>query len=130
MPRRSMTSSHWLMRAPGEMSTVWLGLAPSAAGIFTGDTAENLGGSFDNDADNNIFKATFGRGFGPLSFGNVAQTGLSEDFIRNDLTIVGSLFGGGDLGPVDIIYIPEPSSLVLLLLAAFALLARRRVPSV
>ena len=31
----------------------------SAAGIFTGDAAANLGGSFDNDADNNIFKATF-----------------------------------------------------------------------
>ena len=31
----------------------------SAGGIFTGEAAANLGGSFDNDADNNIFKATF-----------------------------------------------------------------------
>ncbi len=54
----------------------------SAAGIFTGDAAANLGGSFDNDADNNIFKATFGSSFGSLSFGNVAQAGLSEDFRR------------------------------------------------
>ena len=53
----------------------------SAAGIFTGDPAENLGGSFDNDADNNIFKATFGSSFGSLSFGNVAQAGLSEEFV-------------------------------------------------
>ena len=30
----------------------------SAGSIFTGAAAENLGGSFDNDADNNIFKAT------------------------------------------------------------------------
>ena len=102
----------------------------SAAAIFTGDAAMNLGGSFDNDADNNIFKATFGSSFGSLSLGNVAQTGLSEDFVLNDLTVVGSLAGGGDLGPVDLIYVPEPTSLVLLLLTAFALLARRRVPSV
>ena len=45
----------------------------SAASIFTGDPAQNLGGPFDNDADNNIFKATFGGGFGRISFGNVAH---------------------------------------------------------
>ena len=28
----------------------------SAAGIFTGKPAQNLGGSFDNDASENIFK--------------------------------------------------------------------------
>jgi hypothetical protein len=90
----------------------------SAASIFTGDAAQNLGGSFDNDADNNIFKATFGSSFGSLSFGNVAQAGLSEDFVLNDLTVIGSLAGGGDLGNVDLIYVPEPSSLILLVLAA------------
>ena len=102
----------------------------SAANIFTGNAAQNLGGSFDNDADNNIFKATFGSSFGSLSFGNVAQSGLAEDFLLGDLTVVGSLQGGGALGDVDLIYVPEPTSLVLLLLAAFALLARRRMPSV
>ena len=99
----------------------------SATGIFTGDAAENLGGSFDNDADDNIFKATFGSSFGTLSFGNVAQSGLTENFLLDDLTVVGSLQGGGALGDVDLIYVPEPTSLVLLLLAAFALLARPRV---
>ena len=88
----------------------------SAAGIFTRDAAENLGGSFDNDSDNNIFKATFGSSFGSLSFGTVAQAGLSEDFVLGDLTTVGSLAGGGDLGNVDLIYIPEPSTVVLLVL--------------
>jgi hypothetical protein len=53
----------------------------SAASIFTGDPAANLGGSFDNDADNNIFKATFGSSFGSISFGRVAQTGLSEALV-------------------------------------------------
>ena len=100
----------------------------SAAGIFTGDAAQNLGGSFDNDADNNIFKATFGSSFGSLSFGNVAQPGLSQDVVMNDLTVVGSLAGGGDLGNVDLIYVPEPSTFVLVGfgLAAFMGLARRR----
>ena len=93
----------------------------SAAGIFTGNPAENLGGSFDNDADNNIFKATFGSSFGSLSFGTVAQAGLSADFVANDLSVVGSLAGGGDLGAVDLIYVPEPGALVLLLIGGLGL---------
>ena len=86
----------------------------SAAGIFTGEAAQNLGGSFDNDADNNIFKATFGSSFGSVSFGNVAQAGLSEEFMLGDLSVVGSLAGGGDLGNVDLVYVPEPTSALLL----------------
>ncbi len=76
----------------------------SAAGVFTGEPARNLGGSFDNDSDWNIFKATFGSSFGPISFGNVAQTGLSHDVLLADLTAVGSVLGGGSLGQVDLIY--------------------------
>ena len=98
----------------------------SAGAIFTGDPAQNLGGSFDNDADNNIFKATFGSSFGSLSFGAVAQRWLSLDFILNDLTVVGSLEGGGGLGDVDLIPYPEPSSLLLALLGIVGLLHWRR----
>jgi hypothetical protein len=90
----------------------------SAGSIFTGDAALNLGGSFDNDADNNIFKATFGSSFGSLTFGAVAQRDLSEEFLLNDLTIIGSLAGGGDLGNVDLIYVPEPGSVLLLIIGA------------
>jgi hypothetical protein len=93
----------------------------STAGIFTGSPARNLGGSFDNDADANIFKATFGSSFGSLSFGNVAQSGFSEQFVLNDLTVIGSLAGGGDLGNVDLIYVPEPSAVVLVIAGAFSL---------
>ncbi len=94
----------------------------SAAGIFTGAAAQNLGGSFDNDSDNNIFKATFGSSFGSLSFGNVAQPGLTENFVLSDLSVVGSLSGGGPLGNVDLVYVPEPSAIVLAVLA-FLLMA-------
>ncbi len=100
----------------------------SAAGIFTGNAATNLGGSFDNDSDQNIFKATFGSSFGSLSFGNVAQPGLAEAFVLGDLTVVGSLAGGGGLGPVDLIYVPEPATLTLAwlgLLAFFAYQVRK-----
>jgi hypothetical protein len=98
----------------------------SAAGIFTADPAQNLGGSFDNDADGNIFKATFGGSFGSVSFGNVAQTGLSEEFMLGDLTVVGSLAGGGDLGNVDLIYVPEPATFLMLVLGLLAGLRLRR----
>ena len=102
----------------------------SAAGIFTGDPCANLGGSFDNcggpNNNNNIFKATFGSSFGSLSFGNVAQTGLTEDFVANDLTVVGSLAGGGDLGAVDLIYVPEPSTFVLAVMCLLGFLSVRR----
>ena len=93
----------------------------SAASIFTGDPAENLGGNFDNDADNNIFKATFGSSFGSVSFGKVAQAGLSQQFILGDLTVVGSLAGGGDLGAVDLLWPPEPSAFVLAVLGLLGL---------
>ena len=98
----------------------------SAAAVLTGQPAQNLGGSFDNDADDNIFKATFGSSFGSLSFGNVAQTGLAESFVLDDFTVVGSLAGGGDLGDVDLIYVPEPASFRLIVLGLIGLLGRRR----
>jgi hypothetical protein len=96
----------------------------SASAVFTGTPAQNLGGSFDNDSDGNIFKATFGSSFGSLSFGNVARTGLSEDFVANDLTVVGSLAGGGGLGNVDLIYVPEPAAIVLLVVGLAVVLVR------
>ncbi len=99
----------------------------SAGRIFTGAPAQNLGGSFDNDADNNIFKATFGSSFGSLSFGNVAQSGLSQQFVLNDLTVVGSLAGGGALGNVDLIFIPEPAAATLMAMGLLALAVIRRL---
>jgi hypothetical protein len=99
----------------------------SASGIFTGhEWAQNLDGSFDNHSEDNIFKATFGSSFGSLSFGMVAMIGLSEEFLLNDLTVVGSLDGGGDLGNVDLFYLPEPSSRLLALFGIIGLLHRHQ----
>ena len=99
----------------------------SASGIFIGEAAASLSGSFDNDMDGNIFKATFGSSFGSLSFGNVAQVGLSEEFVRNDLSVIGSLAGGGDLGNVDLIYVPEPATVLLLSIGLAMGLLRFRI---
>jgi len=76
-----------------------------------------LDGAFDNFASDNVFKATFGGSFGSISFGNVLPAGLSETDLAADLSVVGSLAGGGDLGEVDLIYVPEPASAILLALA-------------
>ena len=79
----------------------------SAAGIFTGDPAENLGGPFDIDNDATVFKATFGTSFGSIGFGNVAQPYLDVVFLINDLSVDGSVLGSDQgLGDVDFIYIP------------------------
>jgi hypothetical protein len=95
----------------------------SADHIFTGDPAENLGGGFDNTSADNVFKATFGSTFGSLSFGNVAQPGLTREFLVDDLSVVGTLADGSDLGNVDLVYVPEPSTWALTSLCLLGLLA-------
>ena len=78
----------------------------------------------DNFSADNIFKATFGESFGDLSFGNVLPAGLGAPEIAIDLSVVGSLVGSGDLGAVDFVYIPEPSTRILAAMAAFAIFVR------
>jgi hypothetical protein len=52
----------------------------------------------------------------------VAQAGLAEEFQLGDLTVVGSLAGGDDLGDVALVYIPEPSALLLLVIGLTCLI--------
>jgi hypothetical protein len=85
----------------------------SEGGLFAG-MPENLDGDFDIFSAGTIFKATFGSSFGDLSFGMVYPVGLSEADVLADFTVDGSLAVGGGLGDVDLIYIPEPTSCVLL----------------
>ena len=91
----------------------------SDGSLFIGDKPAVLDGAFDNFAADNIFKATFGGSFGSIEFGQVLPGGLSREAVVADLSAVGSLAGGGELGDVDLIYIPEPSAVVFLVLGLF-----------
>ena len=93
-------------------------LIVSQSCIFTGDPAQDLMfplAGFDIDEDDRIFKQTIGSSFGTLSFGNIAQAGLSQNFILDDFDVTGSLEGGGSLGAVDLVNVPEPSAVALAL---------------
>ena len=98
----------------------------SAGGQFIGDKPAALDGAFDNFAADNVFKATFGGSFGSISFGNVLPAGISEAEVTADLSAVGSLAGGGDLGNVDLVYIPEPTALATALIGIGMLALNRR----
>ena len=45
------------------------------------------------------------------------QQGDAQTFLLNDISVVGSLEGGGGLGEVDLVYIPVPEPAAILLLA-------------
>ena len=99
----------------------------SAASWFLGEKPSVLDGGFDNFATDNLFKATFGGSFGSISFGNVLAPALPEVDLAADLSAVGSRAGGGDLGGVDLVYIPEPAGALLLLCGVLGVsLIRRR----
>ena len=100
----------------------------SDAGVFTGvDYDPRACFECISPPGHSLFKATFGTSFGFHSFGMVAERELSEDFLRSDLSVFGSLLGGGELRDVDLVYvaIPEPTSLALFSAALFIMLAVR-----
>jgi len=96
----------------------------SAAGVFRGEAPQHLHGAFDHADQNRLFKATFGGSFDSLSFGRVALAGLTEEFLRSDVSVEGSLAGGGRFGDVNVHYVPEPSVLLLLATAIPTMLFR------
>ena len=107
--------------------------------VSTGEVFDSLGpatnvdGLFDinpiaDSRPDTIAKAVFGTSFGNLSFGNVARLGLSEPFLRDDLTVNGSLFPSGEFGPgdVDLLFVPEPRSVALLLVGMLSVAGQYR----
>ena len=60
---------------------------------------------------------------------------MTETLLLGDLTVLGSRAGGGDLGEVDLVYVPVPEPLAIALLVLGTVLlavawARRGRPSV
>lgn len=102
----------------------------SRVGIFTGDPALNLVGSPDIDDNHKIFKLSNEFGFGSLTFGNVAQTRLSKDFILEDLRAYGVLVGGDVITDVEFVYVPEPAGLGLFVAGLFWLAVCKRCRSI
>ena len=100
----------------------------SASGKFIGTEPAVLDGAFDNFAADNVFKTTFGGSFGSISFGNILPVDISEAELASDLSAVGSLAGGGDLGDVALVYIPEPATATLFLCGFLALRLLHRRP--
>jgi hypothetical protein len=88
----------------------------------------NLVQAFDFHNDQTVFKATFGTSFGSLSFGNVAQPGLSTAFLLDDLRVAGSFFRGGVLENVACCDapVPEPSTAASLIVGTFVFFAMLR----
>ena len=122
--------------APGDREFIGVNI-DSAAHIFTRNircvwlpSHGSTGGSGDCDTDTNLFVASFQGGFDYFSFGEVADAGLSEEFVLSDLTVVGSVVGGvpgiaEGVADFDLVYVPvpEPSALVLLSIGVVAVLA-------
>ena len=121
------TSGELAVDAPSDRDLTSINIH-SSNHLFVADRPAVLDGAFDNFAADNVFKATFGGSFGSISFGNVLPAGIPEAELSSDLTAVGSLAGGGDLGEVDLVYLPEPAAAVLALCGflGISLLHRRR----
>ena len=101
------------------------------SGLVGCTRCHTLGVGLDDRWDSSIFKATLGGSIGSLNFGNLAQGDLSEESLLSDLTAAGSLGDRSDWGRVDLVYVPEPSAALLLIMgAAIGLLRTARVRTV
>lgn len=64
--------------------------------------------------------------FGDTNFGKILPKGMTKDQIGADLTVSGALYPSGGLGTVDLMYVPEPSSLGLMTIGLAGLFGARR----
>jgi hypothetical protein len=109
--------------------------AKSAGNLFIpGNVAPGvIAPPFDLITPAKLFKLSAGAGaYNSIDFGNVLPGGLGGDAIAADMSISGSLTPDGsgnnalDAGGLDIVVVPEPSSILLVGFGLMALLGLRR----
>ena len=93
-------------QSPVDMELAWIDIQ-SQDGVFGRGPVQNLGGPFDDVTLDNLFKATLDGSFGSMTFGHVARTRLSEEFLHTDLSVAGMLANGAGVGAVDLVYVPH-----------------------
>jgi len=99
----------------------------SAAGYFTGTKPPQANGLFDVFNKNKFFVLKPGdAAIGDSDFGPAMAKGLTSAQLTADLTVSGALLPSGGLGTVDLVYVPEPSSVALLGLGMLGLIRARR----
>lgn len=96
----------------------------SQDGVFSGPTCFLQPGLFDIYTPGKLFKLD-PAGFTEISCEAAVQPGLTLDHLVNDLTVSGSLTGGGSLTDA-VFLVPEPTSFVLLCLGLFCFQRRFR----
>ena len=113
------------VEAPAGMTSINM---TSDKTLFIGDKPKALGDAFNNFEAVTPFNSTFGGSFGSIGFGSVSPAGISEYELVVDISAADSPAGGGDLGNVDLVYAPEPTSVLLLFVGlAIGLVHSRRV---
>ncbi len=99
----------------------------SAGSNFKGAKPAQVNGLFDVFTPAKFFILKPGNArFGDQDFGTALAPGLTKDQVGADLTVSGALFPSGGLGTVDLMYVPEPSSMGLLSLGLLGLIRARR----
>lgn len=100
----------------------------TAGSKFIRDKPSILDGGMDFFSEDNIFRLASGAGFGSITFGNVLPSRLSVPEVAADLSVTGMLSGGGDLGDVDLVFVPvpEPGAIVPMLFGLLTVLGCRR----
>ena len=82
---------------------------------------------FQTDTDLEISQNFFmpAMGLAPHCLGNVARSGQDEGFLLGDLELLGGIAGQPNF-EFDLVWVPEPATLGVLVLGAVGVLLRRR----
>lgn len=72
--------------------------------------------AFDTCESDHVFK---GGNFNDLYYGDIMPPGLSRAFVIEDLTARATIWGGPEVENIDLVYVPEPASMALLIAGIF-----------